>query len=144
MSDPSAFRSGFLLDTNLLSETRRKRADVGVIDFLKSCDSTNLYISVLTIGELRKGIVQKQRVDPQTAAILAGWADGMESTFADRILPITIEITRLWGEWSGERPRAVIDTLLAATASIHHLTLVTRNAQDLKGIPVQFLNPWHE
>jgi toxin FitB len=138
VSEPFAY----LLDTNVLSETRKKKADAGVIAFLQATDSSELYLSVLTVGELRKGIAQKKRTDPTAAKVLGTWVEGLESGFADRILPIDTAIARLWGDWSGDRPRSVIDTLLAATAVQHSLTLVTRNTRDVSGLPVKTHNPW--
>jgi toxin FitB len=132
----------WLLDTNVLSETRKNQADPGVIAFLQAADSSALYLSVLTIGELRKGIAAKRRTDPAAAKSLAAWVEGLEVGFADRILSIDAAIARLWGEWSGDRPRPVVDTLLAATAVHHGLTFVTRNTRDVAGIPVKLHNPW--
>jgi predicted nucleic acid-binding protein len=134
----------WLLDTNVLSETRKKKADQGVIAFLQAADSSGLYLSVLTIGELRKGIAAKMRTDPAAAKSLTVWLEGLEFGFANRILPIDAATARFWGEWSGERLRPVIDTLLAATAVHHGLTLVTRNTRDVEGIPVKTHNPWRE
>jgi hypothetical protein len=132
----------YLLDTNVLSETRRKKADPGVMAFLEATDSSALYLSVLTLGELRKGIAVKRRTDLTAARALAGWVEGLEFGFADRILPIDAATARLWGDWSGDRPRPVIDTLLAATAAKHALTFVTRNTRDIAGLPVKAHNPW--
>ncbi len=132
----------YLLDTNVLSETRRKYADAGVLAFLQTAEPSSLYISVLTIGELRKGIFAKRREDADAAMRLSAWADGLEFSFADRILGIDAAIARLWGEWASERPRPVIDTLLAATAASRKLTLVTRNVRDMQGLPIETLNPW--
>lgn len=130
------------MDTNVVSETRRKKADVGVMAFLRAVDSSSLYMSVLTLGELRKGVAAKRRQDPLAAKALAAWVEGLEAGFADRILGIDLAIARLWGEWSADRPRPVIDTLLAATASVHGLTLVTRNLQHVRGLPVTVHDPW--
>jgi toxin FitB len=135
-------RIAYLLDTNVLSETRKKRPDAGVISFLQSSESSALYISVLTLGELRKGVIEKKRTDPVAAQSLATWVDGFEWGFADRILGIDATIAKLWGE-SGDRPRAVVDTLLAATAILHKLTLVTRNVRHVRGLPIKVLNPWN-
>lgn len=136
----------YLLDTNLLSETRKPKVDRGVIAFLQAIDSSSIFISVLTIGELRKGIVNKRLrdQDPNAASNLAAWVEGLEVSFVDRILGIDAATARLWGDWSGQRPRPVVDTLLAATAVVHDLTLVTRNLRDVSGIPVKLLNPWQE
>lgn len=138
MSAPVAY----LLDSSVLVETRKKKADPGVMAFLQATDSSALYLSVLTIGELRKGIAIKRRTDLTAARALAGWVEGLEFGFADRILPIDAATARLWGDWSGDRPRPVIDTLLAATAAKHSLTFVTRNTRDISGLPVKVHNPW--
>ena len=137
-------RLEYLLDTNVLSETRKKRSDVGVIAFLQAVDSSSLYISVLTLGELRKGVAKKQREDAEAAKRLADWVDGLEYSFADRILGIDAATARLWGDWSSERPRPVVDTLLAATAVLHGMTLVTRNIRDVRGIEMKLLDPWKD
>ena len=92
--------TAYLLDTNVLSETRKKTADPGVIAFLKATDSSALYLSVLTIGELRKGIAIKRRTDLTAARALAGWVEGLEFGFTDRILPVDAATARLWGDWS--------------------------------------------
>ena len=138
MSAPVAY----LLDTNVLSETRKKKADAGVMEFLERVDSASLYLSVLTIGELRKGVAAKMRADPVPAKRLAAWVEGLELGFADRILDVDVTTARMWGDWSGERPRPVIDTLLAATAVQHGLIFVTRNTRDVQGIAVRVVNPW--
>ncbi len=140
MSPPPAY----LLDTNVLSETRRKKADSGVMAFIESIDSASLFLSVLTIGELRKGVAAKMRVDPVNARSLAAWVEGLEFGFADRILSIDAATARLWGDWSGDRPRPVVDTLLAATAVQHGLIFVTRNTRDVSGLQVKLHNPWNE
>jgi hypothetical protein len=137
-------RLEYLLDTNVLSETRKKRADAGVIAFLQAAEASSLYVSVLTLGELRKGVAKKMREDEYEAKRLTDWVDGLEYSFADRILGIDAATARLWGDWSSERPRPVVDTLLAATAVLRGLTLVTRNIRDVRGIPVKLLNPWSE
>jgi len=135
-------RRQYLLDTNILSETRRKQSDQRVIEFLSATDASALYISVLTLGELRKGVAIKKRTDPDTAKRLGHWVDGLEYSFADRILGIDAATATLWGELSAQRPRPVIDTLLAATAIAHDLILVTRNTADVQDTKVNLLNPW--
>ena len=135
-------RRQYLLDTNILSETRRKQSDQRVIEFLSATDASALYISVLTLGELRKGVALKKRIDPDTAKRLAHWVDGLGYSFADRILGIDAATATVWGELSAQRPRPVIDTLLAATAIAHDLVLVTRNTADVQDTKVNLLNPW--
>ena len=80
--------AGYLLDTNLISETRKTRADAGVMAFLTAADAAGLFLSVLTLGELRKGVEAKRRTDAVAAAHLSAWVDGIETTFADRVLPL--------------------------------------------------------
>jgi predicted nucleic acid-binding protein len=135
-------RSEYLLDTNVLSETRKKRPDERVVAFVAETDPSALYISVLTLGELRKGVEQKRRTDAAAAQRLGSWVDGLEFGFADRILGIDAPTAQLWGELSAQRPRPVVDTLLAATAVVRGLTFVTRNVADVQGIEVRVLDPF--
>ncbi|MBV9977876.1 MAG: type II toxin-antitoxin system VapC family toxin [Hyphomicrobiales bacterium] len=134
--------SGYLLDTNIVSETRKARADSGVVAFLSASDTTGLFLSVLTLGELRKGVAAKRRTDPVAADRLGAWVDGIETTFADRILPIDAATARHWGELSVNRSLPVIDTLIAATAISRGLTLVTRNTRDVEPTGVPLVDPW--
>jgi toxin FitB len=135
-------RSRYLLDTNVLSETRKKQPDERVLAFLLNATSTALYLSCLSVGELKKGVALKMKSDPSAAKAISAWVDGLEAKFADRILGIDTASAKLWGEWSAQRPRPVIDTLLAATAVVHDLVLVTRNESDVRDLPVKMFNPW--
>jgi predicted nucleic acid-binding protein len=135
-------RPSYLLDTNVLSETRKKKPDDRVISFLRAADSSLLYLSVLSLGELRKGIAMKERSDPDSTAKLRHWVDGLEYSFAERILGIDTATARLWGELSAQRSRPVIDTLLAATAITRDLIFVTRNTGDVGDIKMRMLDPW--
>jgi toxin FitB len=132
----------YLLDTNVLSETRRKQANVQVMAFVAGVEPSALYLSVLTLGELRKGVALKAKTDTEAAQRLTEWVDGLEFSFADRILEIDAATATLWGQLSAQRPRPVVDTLLAATAVVHEMTLVTRNIADVEDVAVQMLNPW--
>jgi predicted nucleic acid-binding protein len=134
--------SGYLLDTSVISETRRTRPDNGVIAFLSVADAAGLFLSVLTLGELRKGVEAKRKVDPDAADQLGAWVDGIETTFADRILPVDTAAARRWGELSAERSLPVIDTLIAATAISRGFTLVTRNTRDVGSTGVLLVDPW--
>src|ERR1700689_4356694 len=111
--------AGYLLDTNVLSETRKTRADGGVVAFLAAADADGLFLSVLSLGELRKGVEAKRRSDAVAADRLGAWVDGIETMFADRVLPVDAAAARLWGELSAHRTLPVIDTLIAATAIGH-------------------------
>jgi predicted nucleic acid-binding protein len=134
--------AGYLLDTNVISETRRTRPDSGVTAFLAAADPAGLFLSVLTLGELRKGVAARRRTDPVAADQLGAWVDTIETTFADRVLPIGAATARIWGELSSGRSLPVIDTLIAATAIQHGVTLVTRNADDFESTGVPFVDPW--
>ena len=133
---------GYLLDTNVISETRKSRADRRVLAFLSEADSSRLFVSVLTIGELRNGVAGKRRTDPSFADQLSSWVDGIETIFADRVLPVDAATARLWGELSAGRSLPVIDTLIAATAISHGLTFVTRNTRDAEPTGVLLVDPW--
>ncbi len=133
----------YLLDTNVLSETRKRRPDAAVLAFLEAAEPSLLFISVLALGELRKGMVLKMAGDSEGAKAIGSWVDGLEYGFADRIISIDAATARLWGELSAQRSRPVVDTLLAATAIVHNLTLVTRNEKDVLDVAsLMFLNPW--
>lgn len=134
--------TGYLLDTNLISETRKLRANAGVMAFLAAANSAGLFLSVLTMGELRKGVEAKRRSDSVAAARLGAWVDDIETTFADRVLPIDAAAARLWGELSARRTFPVIDALIAATAITRGLTLVSRNTRDVAATGVALVDPW--
>ena len=134
--------AGYLLDTNVISETRKTRADKSVIAFLGAADTVALFLSVLTLGELRKGVEAKRRTDLAAADRLGAWVDDIETIFADRVLPVDSATARRWGELSAARSLPVIDTLIAATAIGHDLTLVTRNTRDVELTGVRFVDPW--
>jgi len=132
----------FLLDTNVLSETRRARPDAGVVDWLRHADDAALHISVLTIGEIAKGITLLAKRDPVAAASLHLWLNGIRLHYAARIISIDAEIAETWGQMNAERSLPVVDGLLAATARVHGMTLVTRNVRDVEGTGVMVVNPW--
>jgi toxin FitB len=134
--------TGYLLDTNVISETRRSRPDTGVIAFLSAAASDGLFLSVLTLGELSKGVALKRRTDPAAASELGTWVEGIATNFADRILPIDTATALRWGELSAGGNPPVIDMLIAATALSRDLTLVTRNTRDFQSTGVLLLDPW--
>ena len=137
-------RLQYLLDTNILSETRKKQANDRVLYFLSTVEPSALFISVLSLGELRKGVALRIRSDANAAKRLGTWVDGLEFSFGDHILGVDAAIARQWGELSAQRSRPVVDTLLAATALIHKLTLVTRNISDVHDLGVKLLDPWRK
>ena len=133
--------ASYLLDTNVVSETRRTRPAPNVTAFLEAVDSAGLFVSVLTLGELRKGVAARRQTDPISAEQLGVWVDGIETTFADRVLPVDAAVARIWGELSAGRNLPVIDTLIAATAIAGGLTLVTRNTRDVAATGVPLIDP---
>ena len=135
--------TGFLLDTNVVSELRkRERADANVLRWLDEHAESELWLSVLVVGELRRGVELIARRDKKTASKLRDWLDATVKDYADRILPIDVEICERWALLSVPDPVPVVDGLLAATAIEHDLTLVTRNIADVDRTGVTVVNPF--
>lgn len=133
----------FLLDTNVLSEARRRQAgDVRVKAWLSSVASADLFTSALVVGEIRRGVERLRRKDTIQANLLDEWLATLKQQFADRVLPVTMDIAEEWGRLNVPDPLPTIDGYLAATARVHGLTLVTRNTPDLARTGVMLLNPW--
>lgn len=136
----------FLLDTNVLSETRRPVPDPRVLEWLDRLDEDRAFISVVTLAEIRRGVALMQTGRRRDA--LAHWLAGdLVDRFAGRILPVDEQTAFRWGDLMAEAKRrgqglASMDGLLAATAIAHGLTLVTRNGRDFHGLPVELLDPW--
>ena len=102
----------------------------------------DLHVSVLVLGEIRRGITRLERRDPEQAAALDQWLDGLQRGFADRTIPIDAEIAERWGGLDAGSPIPVEDGLMAATALVRGLTFVTRNVADVERAGVVVLNPW--
>jgi predicted nucleic acid-binding protein len=135
----------YLIDTNVLSELRKtERCDAGVAEWFASVNDDELFSSVLVMGELQRGIDRVRRRDPAAAGALERWLGNLVTTFADRILPVTLPIARLWGSFGAPDPSSTVDGLLAATAHHHELILVTRNVRDIARTGVAHLNPFRE
>jgi predicted nucleic acid-binding protein len=133
----------YLIDTNVLSELRNRRADARVVAWMQARSRQSLYLSVLSLGEIRKGI--EGVADPAFRQTLVDWLEvELPNYFVGRLLEIDEPIADRWGrvQASAGRTLPVIDGLLAATALQHDLTLVTRNARDFAGLGVQVVNPW--
>jgi toxin FitB len=133
----------FLIDTNIISEVRKgERCDARVANWYTAIADTNIFLSVLVLGEIRRGVELARRTDARKADALASWLKLVEQTFGPHILPINAAVADEWGRMSALRPIPVIDGLLAATAKVHGLTLVTRDADGLQGLGASILNPF--
>ncbi len=132
----------FLLDTNVVSEVRKRTANPNVQAWLASVAGLELHLSVLVIGEIRQGIERMRRRDPAQAAAYEAWLSTLLRDYADRIVPVTAEVAQEWGRLNVPDPLPVIDGLLAATAKVRGWTLVTRNTADLARSGVLLLNPF--
>lgn len=134
----------YLVDTNVVSELRKgRRCDPGVAAWFAETSARDIFLSALTVGEIRKGIENIRRRDEPTAAALEAWLGELLATHADRILPVDAVIAEQWGRFNVPDPLPVLDSLLAATASVHGLTLVTRNVKDVERTGVECLNPFN-
>jgi predicted nucleic acid-binding protein len=138
--------TGFLLDTNVISELVKPKPDDRVRRWIEETDESILFLTVLTLGEIRKG-VERLRSGRRRGRLESWLQVDLPSRFQDRILPIDAAIADRWGRISAiatakGKPVPVIDGLLAATAIHHNLTLVTRNSSDVSGTGVATLNPW--
>jgi len=134
---------GFLIDTNVVSELRKgARADAGVLAWFDDHKADQLWLSVLVVGELRRGVELLRRRDEQAGTRLSEWLDTVTRDFDDRIIPITIEVSERWAALNVPDPVPVIDGLLAATALERDLVLVTRNTADVERTGVAVVNPF--
>jgi len=138
--------SGYLLDTNCISELVRVRPDPGVVSWMDGAEEELLYLSVLTFGEIRKGLAELHQSKRRTR--LETWLETeLRARFAGRILPIDLEVADRWGVVAATaktegKVLSTIDGMLAATALHHNLTVVSRNVSDFAPTQVQVLNPW--
>ncbi len=138
--------SGFLLDTNIIFELVKPKPERKVTTWIESTDENLLFLSVLTLGEIRKGIASLR--DASRRVVLEAWLDSdLVLRFAERILPIDRAVADRWGRLAADAaaaksPLPVIDGLLAATALDQNLTLVTRNTKDIAVTSVSVFNPW--
>lgn len=135
--------SGYLLDTNVISELRKRdRANPNVIDWASQRRPDELWLSVMTVAEVRQGIELKRRRDPDAALVLDAWLLITVDTHGDRILPVSLAIAERWARLAVPDPLPVVDGLLAATAIEHDLTLVTRNVAHVERTGVRLVNPF--
>ncbi len=136
----------FVLDTDVVSELRKAqagKADANVTAWAASMPTASLFVSVITILELEIGVRLVERRDAKQGAILRAWMDGRVLTaFADRVLPVDTAVARECASLHVPDPRAERDALIAATALVHGMTVVTRNAADFEPMGVSVLDPW--
>ena len=133
----------YLLDTNVISELRKgTRCNPSLQSWFGQAGSSELYLSVLTIGEIRKGIELLSKRDSSAAAVLNLWLVDICRHYEERILPISAMIAEEWGRMNAIRPLPVTDGLIGATAKVFGFTLVTRNVDDLRGVGVRLINPF--
>lgn len=133
----------YLVDTNVLSELRRPRPNPAVRDWFAQRPAATLFLSVLTLGEIRKGV--QGVADARRRQALSDWLEAdLPGFFTGRVLAVDATVADRWGRLVAEagRPLPAIDSLLAATAAVHGLVLVTRNLRDFAGLPVQVFSPW--
>ena len=132
----------WLVDTNVLSELRKgERAHGGIRTWFAGAEDDDLYTSVLVLGEIRRGVETIRRRDEASALALEQWLRRLTDTFADRVLTIDAEVAERWGRLNVPDPVPTVDGLLAATALVHDLILVTRNVRDVERTGVRLLDP---
>ena len=133
----------YLLDTNVLSELRKgPRGNPHVAAWFAPVPDHAIYLSVLVIGEIRRGIERIRSRDPQAAATLERWLTHIVTGHRGRILAVGHAVAEAWGRMTATRPLSTVDSLLAATAKVHGLTFVTRNTTDIAVTGVAYLNPF--
>lgn len=132
----------YLLDTNVLSELRKPQGNPNVKRWFAGVGGDALFLSVLVLGEIKQGVVRLSKRDPAQAAVYESWLETLKTDYRERVLELDAEIAERWGVLNAHEPLPVIDGLLAATALVHGLTLVTRNTKDVARSGVETLNPF--
>ena len=138
----------YLLDTSVISELVKKSPHLPVLKWIGDQDETTLYLSVVTIGEIEKGIARLP-ASARKAKLLSWVRRDLVERFGERLLAVDLQVATRWGTYSGEsekrgQPLPVIDSLIAATASVHGLAVVTRNVEDFERCGVACVNPWDQ
>lgn len=133
----------YLLDTNIISEVRKgTKCDANVAAWYASIDDADIFLSVLVLGEIRKGVERARPSDPAQARALEKWLTTVAESFAERVLTVDQAVADEWGRMGAKRPVSTVDALLAATAKVHGMTLATRNVSDVAGLGADLVNPF--
>jgi len=134
----------FLLDTVALSELRKpeRRRNPNLIQWLADVSPSDVFLSVITIGEIERGIERQRHLDPPFAQKLIAWLDGILRTYDGRILPVDLDVARRWGRLSQQIGNKGLDLAIAATALEHRLTVATRNVSDFEPTGVAVVDPF--
>jgi len=132
----------YLLDTDVISELRRRRRNRNVVAWISDVSAADLFLSVVTIGEIELGIARQRVRNPSFAKDLADWLEVTLRAYEERILPLTVGIARRWGRLAAQLGNKQLDLAIAATALEHGLTVVTRNISDFEPTGVTVLDPF--
>jgi toxin FitB len=132
----------YLVDTNVLSELQKPRPEPNALAWFKSVPPNDVHVSVITLGEIERGIEKVRAADPEYASALEGWLQAVLDNYADRIVDVDAAIARRWGVLGHSHAHAPVDAMLAATAIERGLVLVTRNVRDIERTGVRWLNPF--
>ena len=134
----------FLMDTDVVSALRRPERNPAPTRWLETQQASDVYLSVITMGEIERGIARQTHQDPVFARDFTQWYQGILSSFGDRILPVEVDVASRWGRLSASIGNESVDLLIAATAIVYGFTVVTRNVRDFAPTGVTVLNPFEE
>ena len=133
----------YLLDTNVISEHRkRERADPAVSAWFNTVAGKDLYLSVLAVGELCKGVERLRKQDPAQALALSRWIEGLHTMFASRLVEVDLRTAEEWGRMNAARSLPAVDSLMAASAKVHDMVFVTRDEFRIAEFGIRLLNPF--